>query len=183
MKLSITLLLLFVVSLGFTSPTSAQNKPDTAQLQSARFVDHGDGTISDKQTGLMWTKASTPTIPSAAPCSTNKEVRNTVAFVNCLNQNKLAGHSDWRLPSILELASLCNKTGDVSRLKQAVSMGNCNDGPVDMKSWLTQQGFTTFPVSGATSGADSFLSSSKSDGLSFPVGLRSYGALIWLKAA
>jgi len=172
MKVSITLLLLLVVSIGINSPTfaTAQDKADTAQLKSARFVDNGDGTISDKQTGLMWTKNSTPAIPSSAKCSTNKEVRNTVAFVNCLNQNKLAGHSDWRMPSILELASLCNKTGDVSRLKQAVSMGNCNDGPVDMRSWLTQQGFTNFPVSGATSGADNFLSSSKSDGPLFPGG-------------
>ncbi|MGA8028635.1 MAG: DUF1566 domain-containing protein [Bryobacteraceae bacterium] len=171
------LLLLVVAGLGFNSPpsASAQDKADTAQLQSARFVDHRDGTISDKQTDLMWTKNSTPTIPGSAQCSTNKEVRNTVAFVNCLNQNKLAGHSDWRMPSILELASLCNKTGDVSRLKQAVSMGNCNDGPADMKSWLTQQGFTNFPGSGATSGADNFLSSSKSDGPLFPGG----PAVVW----
>lgn len=118
----------------------------------------------------MWTKDSTPRISGSAQCSTNKEVRNPVAFVNCLNQNKLAGHSDWRTPSILELASLCNKTGDVSRLKQAVSMGNCNDGQVDMKGWLTQQGFTNFPVSGATSGADGFLTSSKSSGPLFPGG-------------
>jgi hypothetical protein len=171
------LLFLVVAGLGFNClpSASAQDKSDTAQAKSARFVDNGDGTISDKQTGLIWTKDSTPAMPGSAQCSTNKEVRNTVAFINCLNQRKLAGHSDWRMPSILELASLCNKTGDVSRLKQAVSMGNCNDGPVDMQSWLTQQGFTNFPVSGATSGADNFLSSSKSDGPLFPGG----PAVVW----
>jgi hypothetical protein len=153
-----------------TEPAEVTTEPKTNGADTTRFVDHGDGTISDKQTGLMWTKDSTPTIPGSAQCSTNKEVRNAVAFVNCLNQKKLAGHSDWRMPSILELASLCNKTGDVSWLNPGDPMGNCNHDRIDMTSWLTQQGFNNFPVSGATSGADSFLSSSKSSGPLFPGG-------------
>ena len=156
-------------------PAEVATEPKTNMADTARFVDHGDGTISDKQTGLMWTKDSTPVIPGSAQCSTNKEVRNPVAFVNCLNLKKLAGHSDWRLPSIRELASLCNKTGDVSWLNPGFPMGNCNHDRVDMTSWLTQQGFTNFPVSGATSGADSFLSTSKSSGPIFPGG----PAVVW----
>ena len=34
---------------------------------SERFTDNGDGTITDNQTGLMWTKdAGTPTVGSCA---------------------------------------------------------------------------------------------------------------------
>ena len=53
------------------------------------FSDNGDETISDSQTQLMWQKADNPTWP-AEPC---KSLR-------------LAGHKDWRLPTVAELRTL-----------------------------------------------------------------------------
>lgn len=57
------------------------------------YVDNGDGTITDLNTGLMWQK--TP----------GDKVTYTEAVVNAKNF-QLGGYDDWRLPSIKELYSL-----------------------------------------------------------------------------
>ena len=58
-----------------------------------RFVDNGNGTVSDTCTGLMWQQ---PTAPGAAWCQ---------ALEYCENLS-LAGHDDWRLPNVRELQSI-----------------------------------------------------------------------------
>ena len=61
---------------------------------SDRFVDHGDGTITDTKTGLMWAAADNG-IPINWPDS----------LLFCEDYNG-GGHNDWRLPTLEELASL-----------------------------------------------------------------------------
>ncbi len=58
------------------------------------FVDNGDGTISDKATGLMWAK------------SDNGKGISWSDAVKYAESSKLAGHSDWRLPNVKELQSI-----------------------------------------------------------------------------
>ena len=61
------------------------------------LVDNGDGTITDRITELMWQKNG----------SAEGMVWNTTKnYIHRLNQNRFAGYSDWRLPTIEELASL-----------------------------------------------------------------------------
>ena len=70
-----------------------------------RFIDHGDGTITDNQTGLMWTKdAGTPTVGSCA--GGIKTWQGALDYVTCLNGINHLGHSDWKLPGVKELISL-----------------------------------------------------------------------------
>jgi hypothetical protein len=58
------------------------------------YTDNHDGTVTDNVTGLMWQQAvSTPTYTWAQ------------AVVHCPTLT-LAGHSDWRLPSRIELVSI-----------------------------------------------------------------------------
>jgi len=65
------------------------------------FVDNGDGTVTDRATGLMWQKSGS---------SRSKSWRRAQSYVKELNSNKFAGYSDWRLPTIDELASLLQKS-------------------------------------------------------------------------
>ncbi len=59
-----------------------------------RFVDNGDGTVTDHCTGLVWQKATAP------GTYTWQE-----ALQYCENLT-LAGHNDWRLPNVRELQSI-----------------------------------------------------------------------------
>ena len=72
---------------------------------SERFIDNGDGTITDNQTGLMWTKdAGTPTVGSCA--GGIKTWQEALDYIACLNSINHLGYSDWKLPGVKELISL-----------------------------------------------------------------------------
>lgn len=58
------------------------------------FVDNGDGTVSDRATGLMWQKADD---------GRSRNWQEALAYAEGL---VLAGHGDWRLPSAKELQSI-----------------------------------------------------------------------------
>ena len=65
------------------------------------FVDNGNGTVTDRRTRLMWQQDGSPasmTWPDA------------VKYVQELNQEGFAGHSDWRLPTVEELASVMERS-------------------------------------------------------------------------
>jgi hypothetical protein len=69
------------------------------------FVDNGDGTLTDKATGLMWQKAGSPsemTFDAAGK------------YVQELNLNRFGGYEDWRLPTLEELCSLLKGTPNQS---------------------------------------------------------------------
>lgn len=59
-----------------------------------RFVDHGDGTVTDTETSLMW-----------AAVDNGKPINWPDALSYC-QQYSGGGHVDWRLPTLDELASL-----------------------------------------------------------------------------
>jgi len=73
------------------APAPAINQHDV------RFKDNGNGTITDYAKDLMWQK-------SGSPNALNYE--NANAYVEMLNHEGFAGHSDWRLPTLIELKSL-----------------------------------------------------------------------------
>jgi hypothetical protein len=58
------------------------------------YTDNKDGTVTDNLTGLMWQQAVSATTYTWAQ-----------AIAHCPTLT-LAGHSDWRLPSVIELASI-----------------------------------------------------------------------------
>ncbi|MCP4105054.1 MAG: DUF1566 domain-containing protein [Desulfobacteraceae bacterium] len=61
------------------------------------FRDNGDGTVTDSVTGLMWEKSGSDNYMN---------YDNARAYIDDLNRRKFAGHNDWRLPTLEELASL-----------------------------------------------------------------------------
>lgn len=85
----------YPISIGNTTNTLdvrlVRGNPDYGKNQ---FVDNGDGTITDKATGLMWLKNDSTTAMTWEKALAYAESMNT------------AGHSDWRLPNAKELQSL-----------------------------------------------------------------------------
>ena len=61
------------------------------------YIDNGDGIITDQATGLMWQKSGS---------SQEMDYETAKIYVQTLNSVGLAGHSDWRLPTVDELKSL-----------------------------------------------------------------------------
>jgi hypothetical protein len=107
---------------------------DTSGCFATRFVDNGDGTVTDHQTGLMWEKKenldgivndldphdadNTYTWCGSASCSTMILMDGTITttFLPKLNKGVatiytgiagcFAGHCDWRLPTSAELPTI-----------------------------------------------------------------------------
>ena len=139
-----TKLLTICLSLIVTSTQTQADRPSIAGLQQelgtlgsdllvcpssspTRFVDNGDGTICDHQTGLMWEQKDAS--DSAQDLTNPHDVDNQYTwsitgsgatgtvftdFLPRLNgeiadselSNQLGGHSDWRLPTSAELLTI-----------------------------------------------------------------------------
>jgi hypothetical protein len=61
------------------------------------LVYNNDGTVTDKTTWLMWQKSGS---------SKSLGFRGATRYVKQLNKQRFAGYSDWRMPTVEELASL-----------------------------------------------------------------------------
>ncbi|KUJ94418.1 MULTISPECIES: DUF1566 domain-containing protein [Archaeoglobus] len=65
------------------------------------YADNGDGTVTDKATGLMWVK------DDSGYCMNWKEA---LEYVQKMNEQGYLGYSDWRLPNAKELQSIVDYT-------------------------------------------------------------------------
>jgi hypothetical protein len=66
-----------------------------------RFRDNGDNTTTDFATGLMWVAD-----PKVIGAPFNASINTWNAAIDACLALNYAGHTDWRLPSVLELLSL-----------------------------------------------------------------------------
>lgn len=88
-----------------------------------RFKDNGDQTMTDRLTGLVWSKGGSA--PGHAACNpgSQQNSQDALDYIKCLNINNYLGKSDWRLPNRNELASLVNR------------------GQANSADWLNSSGF------------------------------------------
>lgn len=93
-------------SSGNTCP--ANNQPgfgQDAQYQglTPSYTDNGDGTVTDNNTHLMWSQTADINGDGRITVADKLSYKEALKYAQKL---KLAGHTDWRLPSIKELYSL-----------------------------------------------------------------------------
>jgi hypothetical protein len=65
------------------------------------FVDNGDGTITDRATGLMWARTDS---------DSGMDWQHALAYAQVQNASRYLGHGDWRLPNTKELQSIVDYT-------------------------------------------------------------------------
>ena len=88
---------------------AAEKKPAPAKkpaLELKPFVDNGDGTVTDPNTGLIWKK--TDAWLDTQKFYTWHAHRD---YVDKINKEKFAGYDNWRIPSKSEASTLVDKTG------------------------------------------------------------------------
>ncbi len=115
----------------------------------SKFVDNGDGTITDHETGLMWEKkAAFNNVPvictSAAVCPDPHDADNiytwtdsnaptsnptgtafTVFLAQLNTGGGFAGHTDWRLPTLDELEGIVDYANPTSPVVNAAFDTGC----------------------------------------------------------
>jgi Protein of unknown function (DUF1566)/Putative Ig domain/Carboxypeptidase regulatory-like domain/Glucodextranase, domain B/Purple acid Phosphatase, N-terminal domain len=158
------LLLLLSLLLTFTTvlPAKAVELPQSGQTTSyaagddgdlkagapwpaPRFSDSRNGTISDNLTGLVWSRDANP-LKTRAPGLDAEAVgdgsvtwQHALDYIKRLNAERYLGHNDWRLPNLIELASLLHQ------------------GQVVNSIWLSGEGFYSVETGGYWSASSSML--------------------------
>jgi len=103
--LTIALLCTFVACAGAEAQTCRSENEIPSTTPTRRFLVHGDATVTDTATGLMWARC--PEGLSGASCDSGNAATFTWegALVRA-RDSSLAGYTDWRLPNVKELSSL-----------------------------------------------------------------------------
>ena len=148
--------------------TAVGNSLIGCQINGARYVDNGDGTITDNETGLMWEKKDNldggPNLDDPHDAdnqytwSTFGTAIDGSAFTDFLGKlnngaaNNIGGpisgcfadHCDWRLPTIVELQGVLDPTQGVC----ASGTGACIDpafGPTRVGVYWSATTYTPVP--------------------------------------
>jgi len=66
-----------------------------------RFIDNGDGTVTDTETGLMWKQTD-----GFQDESFFHTWMKAYDYIRELNNSKFSGYIDWRMPNVEEAESL-----------------------------------------------------------------------------
>lgn len=70
------------------------------------YTDHGDGTVTDTRTGLMWKRCSEGQSWSGTGCLNSAKTYIWKSALEEAEASTFANHDDWRLPNLKELRSL-----------------------------------------------------------------------------
>ena len=90
---------------GHAAQTCNSEAEIPSSTPDSRFTDHGNGTVTDTLTGLMWAHCVAGL--SGAGCTTGTASTHTwQGALDLADADAHAGYTDWRLPNIQELSSI-----------------------------------------------------------------------------
>ncbi len=109
--------LAFVLLVLGSTPVLAEQTCDTGiyplSAPTARFIDNGDGTVTDTATHMMWMRCSMGQTWTGTTCEGQAAAMPWQAAMDAADaMNKQGGyarHTDWRLPRIAELAEITER--------------------------------------------------------------------------
>ncbi|MBP8289539.1 MAG: DUF1566 domain-containing protein, partial [Chromatiaceae bacterium] len=113
-------LCLALVATGVSADQTCKYDSIPATALASRFTDNGDGTVTDKATGLQWQRCSQGQTWSGGTCTGIATVGGWQWALQRADVASYAGRSDWRLPSIKELASIVERACDSPAIDLAV---------------------------------------------------------------
>lgn len=71
-----------------------------------RYIDHGDETVTDTETGLMWMRCALGQVWIDDSCKGEAQRYTWLHAMVAAKEHRFAGYDDWRLPDIEELKGL-----------------------------------------------------------------------------
>ncbi|MCP3953697.1 MAG: DUF1566 domain-containing protein [Desulfobacterales bacterium] len=111
-----------------------------------RFIDNGDGTVTDQKTGLMWIKNGWQ-IEFIAAVPWHKAMEKCADF-------RAGNHTDWRLPTVEEWRSLVDRSVSYPALVEPNPFKNII---THMPYWSrTEYAYGEKPVTGSAGTRDSY---------------------------
>jgi Protein of unknown function (DUF1566) len=115
--------LLSLLVAAATSAAFAEQTCDTRSYSlsspSARFEDNGDGTVTDRQTRLMWMRCSVGQTWSGGTCAgevADRTLQSAREAAQQVNQRGAFFYTDWRVPQIHELATITERQCENPRI-------------------------------------------------------------------
>ncbi|MBP8284334.1 MAG: DUF1566 domain-containing protein, partial [Chromatiaceae bacterium] len=99
-------LCLALVAAGAAAAQTCKYGSIPATAPASRFTDNGDGTVTDRATGLQWQRCSEGQTWSSGTCTGTATGHTWQVALQLAEAASYAGQSDWRLPNINELASI-----------------------------------------------------------------------------
>jgi hypothetical protein len=110
--------------LGSQAWAEQKCRPNVAiSTPTSSFELHDDGTVTHKDTGLMWMRCAIGQTWDGKGCKGKHRVftwATAAQEVERLNQQGYAGHNDWRYPLIPELASIAERKCSFPRVNVEV---------------------------------------------------------------
>ena len=151
--------LLIALMLPWSLLAQAAESPINDDWSNSRYHVHGDGTVTDTVTGLMWMQCSLGQgyDYDAGNCSSSAATRgySWPAALEAAEAHSLADHTDWRLPNIRELASLVARDGADPAINNAVfSAISANYWSASLSAADSTQAWLVHFASGADVAAD-----------------------------
>ena len=104
----IYLLILLSLTLPPSLPSQTIKDYIRNDWSNERYQVHGDGTVTDRITGLMWMQCSLGQSYADGTCSDENDAtsHNWQTALESAAASIFANYTDWRLPNIKELSSL-----------------------------------------------------------------------------
>lgn len=99
-----------------------------------RFTDNRDGTVTDKVTGLQWKRCAEGQTWSSGTCTGTGTSHTWQEALQLASAANYAGHGDWRLANVKELASIAERACadpaiDLAVFPTTVSLGFWSASP------------------------------------------------------